>query len=182
MPELTMLTRTFTAALLISAVACLPMEGEVAPCADDGACLPGYHCDIGYCLPVEAVDEVKGIGPEGGEVQGPNGSVLLVPPGALSEYTEITLREVSAGTMIEGAQLLGTSYAIEPADVALATPALLMIPTPALPMTQAMSDVGIWREQAPEGWSRVTSEGDRDAKVARASIQTFGTFAAARAR
>jgi len=118
-----MLNRAFAVATILAAsAACIPVDGDIAPCGAEGACLPGYHCDVGFCLPVDALAVEQGIGPEGGEVEGPDGALLLVPPGAVTENTKVTLNIQSSGTVINGAQVLTHSYTVEPEGLSSSSP------------------------------------------------------------
>ena len=74
------------------------------------------------------------IGPSGGELVGAAGSAvdgvhLVIPPGALSADTDITIRPVDSETALPATAVrCGPEFTIEPAGLKLAAPATLTLP------------------------------------------------------
>jgi len=74
------------------------------------------------------------IGPQGGELVGRQGSALqgvhlVIPPGAVSAQTEITILPADATTPLPSTAVrCGPEFAIEPAGLKLAVPATLTLP------------------------------------------------------
>jgi hypothetical protein len=74
------------------------------------------------------------IGPQGGELVGPSGSAvdgvhLVIPAGALSADTEITIRPVDSETALPATAVrCGPEFTIEPAGLKLTAPATLTLP------------------------------------------------------
>jgi len=85
-------------------------------------------------MTAEATELQGTIGAEGGELVGASGTAfagvhLVVPPGALSTSTPITIRAAGDSTPLPvTAVRCGPMFAIEPAGLALATPATLTLP------------------------------------------------------
>ncbi len=72
---------------------------------------------------------------EGGTLPGPDGTEIVIPPGALSSDSRITVRSepVPTGLLPAGVIALGSIVSIEPASVSFVKPVQLVYPLPALP-------------------------------------------------
>ncbi len=111
---------------------CGNVAPDSGPCSVSGACLPGYVCQAGLCVTGQAPTTViLGIGPEGGEVSGPDGLTLTIPPDAVSTRVEIAIRAASATSQIPNVTLRSPVYSLEPSGLAFARPVTLRMPSPA---------------------------------------------------
>ena len=166
-------------ALALALGGCIvPIDNDIAPCTSDGQCLPGYYCTQGFCLPSEAALEPRGVGPIGGEVIGPQGVVLEVPPDAVEGEVVFDIQPASRGTFIAGVELLSEAYSVEPSDVTLQVDATLTIPVPPLPQ-ESNDNIGVWRyEPSEDTWRRL--DGECEYKIARAKTDRGGLFVAGR--
>jgi hypothetical protein len=115
--------------LVRSAVWSLRTVGTVACAAAVVACSGNGGGSAG------AADTLHGtIGPQGGELVGQAGSTLegvhlVIPAGALSADTEITVRPASTDTALpKTAVRCGPEFTVEPAGLKLATPASITLP------------------------------------------------------
>lgn len=67
------------------------------------------------------------VGPQGGTLSHPSGADLVVPPGALKQNTELTMRGIPAPA-VAGAEAAGQGYELEPVKQLFLLPARLMVP------------------------------------------------------
>lgn len=99
---------------------------------------------------------VTSIGPAGGTVSGPNGSSVLIPPGALSQNVDIAIAQSAAGAppLPQGVTPVSDVYAFTPHGTAFAQPATLTVPfTPSLVPSGAM--LVLYKTNAQNGWEVV---------------------------
>ncbi len=92
----------------------------------------------------------------GGTVTGPDGVQVVVPAGALSADTAITITKVSAGAVSQpdGADIVagGDIYEIEPHDVTFKTPVTIRLPIPA-----GVTNPSVFASESGTGWYPHTS-------------------------
>lgn len=131
--------------------------------ACDPAAAPDEAGDSGTSVAPDPEEIRVTIGPDGGVIEGEEGGIfagirLDIPPGALSEPTEITIR-----TGFDPVPLASTSEAIgplvrmTPEDLVLAAPATLTVPldpntVAAFGLTPA--DCRVWQREG-EGWTQL---------------------------
>ncbi|MGH8237526.1 MAG: Calx-beta domain-containing protein [Steroidobacteraceae bacterium] len=72
----------------------------------------------------------SGIGPAGGTVNGPNGSKVVIPPGALAAATPIAITQIAASAtpLPAGIQSFGTTFAFTPHGTTFAVPVTVTLP------------------------------------------------------
>jgi hypothetical protein len=78
-----------------------------------------------------SVETTGSIGPSGGTLQGPNGSAVIIPAGALAESTTISIRVVSGASSpapANGLRYAGDVYSFEPHGLAFAAPVEIRLP------------------------------------------------------
>jgi hypothetical protein len=131
--------------------------------ACDPAATPDEPGDSGTTVAPDPEELRATIGPAGGVLEGEEGSIfagirLDIPPGALSEPTEITLR-----TGFDPVPLASTSEAIgplvrmTPEDLVLAAPATLTVPLdPSIVAGFGLTpaDCRVWQREG-EGWTQL---------------------------
>jgi hypothetical protein len=103
------------------------------------------------------------LGPGGGKVEGPQGTlfeglVLVVPPGALAQETELVIREAfDEPPLPEGAHSVGAVFRLE-SSAALTREATLQLPFSRTQVTEAGADlqgVKVWLRDPDAGWTLI---------------------------
>ena len=102
-------------------------DQDLAPCDAQLQCLPGNSCFEGVCIDETEAPKPWGVGPEGGEIHGPNGIVIIIPPGALTDRVDFTVRPASSLTSIGDVRVEGADV-VEPVTVNFVQPVTVMIP------------------------------------------------------
>lgn len=117
-----------------------------------------------------------GIGSAGGTVTGPNGSQVVVPPGALSTSTQIAIEQESqsAPPLPAGVIPLGAIFAMTPHGTTFSVPAKVTLPfdSAALP---AGTEPRIYKTNAAGGWELLAELG-RDSGTTTAEVAGFSHF------
>lgn len=106
------------------------LAGAVA-CETAGDCAAGFACQDGRCEAVEPSGQTPPegtlVGPGGGDVLGPDGVELAVPPDAVGADTAFIIKRESATNVALGCDEASGFFRVTPA-VVLAEPAVLSIP------------------------------------------------------
>jgi hypothetical protein len=116
--------RNRTAERSLRVMGSLACAAVVAACGGSGGDAAGASSDALHST----------IGPQGGELVGQAGSTLegvhlVIPPGALSADTDISIRPVDSDTPLPATAVrCGPEFTIEPAGLKLAVPATLTLP------------------------------------------------------
>ncbi|MBV9950247.1 MAG: hypothetical protein JOZ69_25625 [Myxococcales bacterium] len=127
------------------------------------------------------------IGPAGGELLGAAGSALegvrvVIPAGALSAATEITVRpSASAVALPSTATRCGPEFSIEPADLALAQPAEVTLPFDEVTVTaneRFDDEVKVWALDGASGKWGQKLQTDGAAGSVTVQLQALTTVAA----
>ena len=117
------MVRIIGAALLLAAcVDKVSEDGHGCPCGD------GRACCFDVCMPEGdacVVEDTFGLG--GGTLTAPNGAMLEIPFGALSEDTVLRMRSVEPEP-VDGITFLGGAIALEPDGLELGEAADLTLP------------------------------------------------------
>lgn len=153
----------------------IPAADDVAPCDASGSCLPGYACYVGYCMPVDESSESVGIGPEGGEIVGLDGTRIVFPPGALTERVEFAIAPVAAAVSLDGLEVLSETFIVQPQDVVLQSPVMVMVPVPEMPADKAGHACVMI--SGADGWIPLMGHGELN--WAMGSTTQLGVFTAA---
>jgi hypothetical protein len=126
------------------------------------------------------------IGPAGGTVLGPDGAQAVIPAGALTQTTSISIRTVpaaSAPALSGGLAYTGDVYAFEPHGLSFSSPVQVRLPVPAGATTAT-----VLHASCPAGGSGASGGSAWDAPVsgvtpqsgfAVVSAKTFSLYAAA---
>ena len=105
--------------------------GDAPPCASAGDCAAGFRCQDGGCVAVDVAGQVPQegtvVGADGGDVFGPDGVELAVPPGAVDGATAFVIERESATNVARGCAEHSPFFRVRP-EVNLAQPAVLVIP------------------------------------------------------
>jgi hypothetical protein len=117
------------------------------------------HCGEAAVTPLSdggADVSAQGIGPNGGTLRALGGAELVIPPGALTSTTQVTLTPDSDDTPLpDGALRIGPHYRVGPVGVRFARPARLTLPLDAEDRDRLGSDaagVKVW-VRSGAGWS-----------------------------
>ncbi len=106
-------------------------------------------CGAGTPTPVTPPGTISSA--TGGTVTGPDGVQVVVPAGALSADTTITITKLSAGAVAQpdGADISagGEIYEIEPHDVTFKTPVTIRLPIPA-----GVTNPSVFASESGTGW------------------------------
>ena len=72
----------------------------------------------------------SGIGPAGGTVNGPNGTKVVIPPGALAANTPIAITQIAASAipLPSGITPIGATFAFTPHGTTFAVPVTVTLP------------------------------------------------------
>lgn len=94
------------------------------------------------------------IGPAGGTLDGPDGSQVVIPPGALAAATTITIarRDTGASADTPDGYSRGAAYEFTPHDIAFAQPVTLRIPAQA---DAQAADQAVFRAGLGEAWQSI---------------------------
>jgi alpha-tubulin suppressor-like RCC1 family protein len=99
----------------------------------------------------------NGIGAAGGTVQGPSGSQVVIPAGALSQATAIAIDRSGAGAppLPAGVQTVGDLFALTPHGTTFATPATIRFPFDPSRVPAGAAVIVIKTNAAQTGWEVV---------------------------
>jgi uncharacterized delta-60 repeat protein len=101
---------------------------------------------------------ISGIGPAGGTVNGPNGSKVVIPPGALAVNTPIAITQIASSTtpLPAGLTRVGQMFALTPHGTTFAAPVTITVPFD--PATVAAgSTPGLYKTNAQNQWAQVAN-------------------------
>jgi hypothetical protein len=124
-------------------------------------------------------DEPAGtkIGPAGGTVTGPDGVTLVIPAGALTEPTEISITRASG--VADNFHAVSPAYSFEPAGLTFQQPAVLVIPFQPTLVQGDVAEVAIWWGASPTArWAPLGSDVDPALGTVTAEITHFSYGAA----
>ena len=127
-------------------------------------------------------DESAGteIGPAGGTVSGPDGVSLVIPAGALTEPTSISITRATG--VADNFLAVSPAYRFEPAGLTFQQPAVLVIPFQALLVQGAVTNVAIWWGAGPTSrWAPLPSNVNLTLGTVAAEITHFSYGAAGEA-
>jgi hypothetical protein len=109
------------------------------------------------------------IGPAGGTVEGPGGTQVVIPPGALTEPTAVSIglvAKAAAPALPGGLAYAGEVYAFQPHGLAFDAPVEIR-----LPVAPGVGNPAVLHASCPPGGSGATGCGPWDAAVANVSFQ-----------
>ena len=166
-------------ALLTLLLASCVNESQLAPCASDDLCLPGFQCLDGLCSPCSGDDcpttRGLGIGPRGGTVCGAGDVCLHVPADALIQDVNLIVTSTLAGLRVPNLTHLSGVFEIRPSAVQLLQAATIEIP---ISSTIAVGRIGVYQATSTSGpWTKLS--GTSNAVTARGETQALSLFTAA---
>lgn len=109
------------------------------------------------------------IGEEGGEVDGPGGVGLTIPPGALDSDVEITVSVTTSGFESLPAVSDGAVFAFEPHGLTFNVPVTIRIPHTGVP-----DEVAMYTASVGSGWSKL--EASKGAAELETQVEHFSFF------
>ena len=114
------------------------------------------------------------IGAAGGTLAGPNGSQLVVPPGALAQTTTVSIAQDSTGAppLPAGTTAVGAMFTLTPHGTAFAAPANLSLPFDASLAPAGNMPVLMKTNAAQTGWD-IVANGTVSGSAVQASISGF---------
>jgi uncharacterized delta-60 repeat protein len=122
------------------------------------ACGGGGDGDSGGSGTTNAPPPTSGIGPAGGTVNGPNGSKVVIPPGALAVNTPIAITQIASSTtaLPAGLTRVGQMFALTPHGTTFAVPVTITVPFD--PATVAAGTTpGLYKTNAQNQWAQVAN-------------------------
>lgn len=109
------------------------------------------------------------VGQEGGDVAGPAGVGLSIPPGALDEDVEITVSVTTSGYEALPAVSEGAVFSFEPHGLTFNVPVTISIPHTGVP-----DEIAMYTSSLGSGWSKI--EASKEATVLRTQVEHFSFF------
>lgn len=110
------------------------------------------------------------VGQEGGEVAGPNGVGLSIPPGALDQDVEITISVTTTGFETLPAVSEGEVFAFEPHGLTFNSPVTISIPH----SSSVPDEVAMYTASLGSDWSKLTAT--KGAAALQVEVDHFSFF------
>jgi alpha-tubulin suppressor-like RCC1 family protein len=109
------------------------------------------------------------VGAAGGTINGPNGVMLTIPPGALAADTQITIAVDASGAppLPAGAQTIGAMYSLTPHGTTFGLPVTLSVPFDAALVPAGQQPVLL--KTRGDGWTQLVAEGSGNTLTAAAT-------------
>jgi len=126
-------------------------------CTSNGECLPGFVCTDAFCVPGGGTGEVRGnCGPDGCTIDGPDGTKVTIPAGALSRFVTVVLDRGSDSVLVRRVVRRWGVYRFQITEgVDLEAPAIITVPLQGEEPTHTDAPTVWVAESAAGPWERL---------------------------